>query len=213
MANLKLRYLIVAILVILSALLVNTLQYDSSQDDSNSIEILQIIPMQLGKWQGVDVQLAEEVYNILETKAIIHRKYVNEDDSQVFLSIVHYHDTKVDFHAPEACLGGLGQSTTKSVKKLTLQLKNRNISLEIAELVSKILDRQQLSFYFYKSGDYLGQNYIKLRLIIAKNRLLRDNTSGSLIRISTNITKSEQESRLLLKRFATELIPVLLKSL
>jgi len=213
MANLKLRYLLVAVLIFLTALLVNTLQFDSSQNDDNNLEISRIIPKRLGNWWGFDVQLAEEVYNILETRAIIHRKYVSEDGSQVFLSIVHYHDTKVDFHAPEACLGGLGQSTTKTVKKLTVQLGNNKAYLEIAELMSRILDRQQLSYYFYKSGDFLGQNYIKLRLIIAKNRLLTGNSSGSLIRVSTNMTKSEEKARFLLNQFVSDLIPVLNKSL
>ena len=92
MANLKLRYAIVAVLILLTALLVNNIQLEPSLDDSDALRISKTIPMQLGKWQGFDVQLDEEVYEILETKAIIHRNYVHEDGSQVFLSVVHYHD-------------------------------------------------------------------------------------------------------------------------
>ena len=207
MTNLKFRYLIVIILLAVTAFVVYNLQYESSQDDETGLAILQAIPMQIGKWKGQDVSLDETVYEILETKAIIHRNYINDDNNSVLLSIVHYHDTKVDFHAPEACLGGLGLSTTKSKKKLSVQgKKNKKISLEVAELLSKNNDRQLLSFYFYKSGNFLGQNYIKLRLMVATNRLAQQDSSGSLIRISTTLNKSKDDASHILQKFLKELV-------
>jgi len=183
------------------------LRYDSSQDDETGLAILQTIPMQIGKWKGQDVTLDETVYEILETRAIIHRNYTDNDSNTILLSIVHYNDTKVDFHAPEACLGGLGLSTTKSKKKLSVQgKKNKKISLEVAELLSKNNDRQLLSYYFYKSGSFLGQNYIKLRLMIAINRLAQQDSSGSLIRISTTLHKSKDHASNILQNFLKELV-------
>ena len=207
MADLKLRYLIVAILLAATATVVSALQLNSSKDETAELADLQGIPMQIGKWRGQDLSLDESVYEILETRAIIHRNYTDGQGNTVLLSIVHYQDTKVDFHAPEACLGGRGLRTTKTKKKLSVQLKkSKKISLEVAEILSKNNDQQQLSYYFYKSGDFLGQNYIKLRLMIAKNRLVDRDSSGSLIRISTTLNRSEDHASNILLKFLNELL-------
>ena len=85
MANLKIRYLIVILLLAVTASVVNGLQYDSSQDDESGLADLQPIPMQIGEWwQGKDFPLEEMVYEILETRAIIHRSYTEEKWGECF---------------------------------------------------------------------------------------------------------------------------------
>ena len=207
MANLKFRYLIVVILLTVTIFVVYSLRYDSYRDDEINSDELQEIPMQFGDWQGQDLQLDEMVFEILETNAIIHRNYMDKHGNIILLSIVHYHDTKVDFHAPEACLGGLGLSTTKTKLKLDLELTNsKKILLEVAQLLSKDNDKQLLSYYFYKSGDFLGQNYIQLRLNIAVNKLLEKDSSGSLIRVSTSLNGSKAKASRILINFLNELL-------
>ncbi|VAW34694.1 hypothetical protein MNBD_DELTA04-1624 [hydrothermal vent metagenome] len=211
MASLKLRYLIALVLLSAAACLVKSLQYDSKQDDVAGLAAIRTIPMRLGKWQGHDVPLAEEVYDILETRAILNRKYVSPEGNYIFLSIVHYSDTKVDFHAPEACLGGRGERTTKIVKKIYLTLNGKTFPLTIAEVKAKNFDSQSLSYYFYKAGNFMGQSYIKMRLNIAYNRLTEQNKSGSLIRVSVpmqlTVSKEKQEAQLV--QFLQELVPFL----
>lgn len=211
MASLKLRYFIALVLLSATACFVKSLQYDSKQDDVAGLAAIRAIPMRLGKWQGHDVPLAEEVYDILETKAILNRSYVSPEGNHVFLSIVHYSDTKVDFHAPEACLGGRGERTTKIVKKIYLTLNGKTFPLTIAEVQARNFDSQSLSYYFYKAGQFMGQSYIKMRLNIAYNRLTKQDKSGSLIRVSIpiqlTVSKEKQETRL--KQFLQELVPFL----
>ncbi len=206
MTNLKLRYLIVAILLAATVSAVSVLQYDSFHDDESSLAAIQTIPMQIGEWQGYDLPLDDEVYEILETRAIIHRNYANKKGETVLLSIVHYADTKLDFHAPEACLGGRGQSITKIEKRLDVFVNKKNITLEVAEILSQNNAQQLLSYYFYKSGDFLGRNYIKLRLMIAKNRLAGRDSSGTLIRISTKLHESKDHASNILLKFLNELL-------
>lgn len=211
MASLKLRYLIALVLLSLTACVVKSIQYDSKQDDVAGLAAIRAIPMRLGKWQGHDIPLAEKVYDILETRAILNRKYVSPEGNHIFLSIVHYSDTKVDFHAPEACLGGRGERTTKIVKKVYLTLNGKTFPLTIAEVQANNVDSQSLSYYFYKAGNFMGQSYIKMRLNIAYNRLTKQNKSGSLIRISMpmqlTVSKEKQESQL--AQFMQDLVPFL----
>ena len=214
MANLKVRYLIVVILLAVTAFVVDNLRYDSSQDDETGLAILRTIPMQIGKWKGQDASLDETVYEILVTRAIIHRSFTADNGGNVFLSVVHYHDTKVDFHAPEACLGGRGEKTTKTTKTITLFSGAQQRTIDIAEIIATRATGQTLTYYFFKSGRFIGSNYIKMRLSIAANKLARNDTRGSLIRISTTlIPENETAAELMLIDFLEDLLPYVQKSL
>ena len=214
MANLKFRYLIVALSVAVTTFVVYNLQYDSSQDDESGLAILQTIPMHVGKWKGQDVSLDETVYEILETRAIIHRSFISGNGDNVFLSVVHYHDTKVGFHAPEACLGGRGEKTTKTTKTITLFSGARQRTIEIAEIIATRVTGQTLTYYFFKSGRFIGSNYIKMRLSIAANKFARNDTRGSLVRISTTlIPGNEAVAESLLTDFLEDIFSYVQQSL
>ena len=150
----------------------------------------------------------ELVYDILETRAIIHRSYTAENQGNIFLSIVHYHDTKVDFHAPEACIGGLGLKTQKSTKMITLFSGTNQKTISIAKMITTRETGQSLTYYFYKTGQSLNSNYIKMRLSIAANKLAMNDTRGSLIRISTTLMpRSEAAAEAILIDFLENLLP------
>jgi len=211
---LKFRYLIVTLLLMVTAFMINSLQYDSYQDDETGLAILQAIPMKVGKWKGQDVSLDETVYEILETRAIIHRSFTLDNGDNIFLSVVHYHDTKVDFHAPEACLGGRGEKTTKTTKAITLFSGAQKRTIDMAEIIATKPTGQTLTYYFFKSGKFIGSNYIKMRLSIASNKLVRNDTRGSLVRISTTIIPGNlATTKVILIDFMENLFPYIQQSL
>lgn len=194
MEKIKIRYLLVVILLGVTGAIINALQYEFDQVETVGLAKLQQIPMRMGDWQGQDLPLEESVYEILETRAILHRNYSDTHGNNILLSVVHYHDTKVDFHAPESCLGGMGYRTTKSKKRIFINsAKEGKIDLEIAEVVSTNNHSKLLSYYFYKSGNYVGANYIRLRLAIAVAKMRMASSSGSLIRVSSNFTDSSMD--------------------
>ncbi len=212
MKNITVRYLLIIFLLILTATLVNALQYDSSQDDTAEFTMLQEIPMQIGDWQGRDLPLDDSVYNILETRNIIHRNYTNTEGDTILLSIVYYNDTKVDFHAPEACLGGRGERTSKTVKRLNLKIGTQSFPLEVAEIISTNPDRYGVSYYFYKAGNFMGQNYIKMRLNLARNSLFSGDKSGALIRFSGNYWNENDRQKMerLMQSLIQKIIPAII---
>ena len=213
MNGLRVRYAIVIFLLVLTASVVHALQYDSSQDEAAGLAALSKIPERIDGWIGQDIPLDEKVYRILETRAILHRTYRDGNGNSILLSIVHYHDTKVDFHAPEACLGGLGERTRKSVKKLDLYVNGKEVPLEVAEIIATNPRSRSVSYYFYKTGNFIGQNYIQMRINLAKNKFLRRDTSGSLIRLSANYMNDAElaEKEKSLRALLEEILPVLIK--
>lgn len=211
MTNLKLRYLIVAVLLLATASIVLALQHNSFQDETAGLAELQKIPMQIGKWKGQDLPLDESVYEILETRAIIHRNYTDDLGNTVLLSIVYYHDTKVDFHAPEACLGGRGERTEKHKKRIMINRGNNSFFLEIAEILASSVNGKSVSYYFYKTGEFMGQNYIKMRFNLAKNSLFGGDRRGSLIRFSVSLGTDGDQSKVekLIESFMQQLMPAI----
>jgi EpsI family protein len=209
MAKITIRYATVFLLLALTAIVVNDLHGDYSQMKDSGLEAIDNIPMQLDNgWQGKDFPLEEMVYDILETRAIVHRSFNDRNGNNVFLSIVHYADTKVDFHAPESCIGGRGLQTIKTSKTITLHVDGVEKSINVAQMITTRSNGKSLSYYFYKSGDFIGSNYIKMRLSIAANKLLNNDTRGSLIRISTTLLpEKEKESETLLVHFLQDLFP------
>ncbi len=170
------------------------------------------IPLHISDWSGTDHPLDEQVFDILETKAILHRSYTNSQGRKIFLSLVYYEETKVDFHAPEGCLGGRGIITTKSPATVTVVSSTTTTApLTVNQLVQKNERDTTLVYYFYKTGNFIGRNYIWLRLNLIFNKFKNTRKSGSLIRVSTLLTESDDggQSRIELEQFINDLYPYL----
>jgi len=213
MGKIRNRYFILFTVLLLTAVAVNFLSYDTFNKAEASIRTIEKIPLNLGKWHGVDVSLEENIYEILETRSIIHRKYF-ANDSSVFLSIVYYPETKVNFHAPEACLAGKGFQISKTAKTIQFTHNDHKVKVNLNQLVRQNNNSNELIYYFYKAGDFLGNGYIKLRFSLAMNKFLTKEKSGALIRISTPALKNDyQHASENLTSFISELYQYLIKYL
>jgi EpsI family protein len=205
------RYLTLVLILGLNSILINYLSFDKNNDVQAELQAIQHIPVNLNRWRGEDILLEKKIYEILETQSIIHRKYVSDEGYEVFLSIVYYPETKVDFHAPEGCLGGQGISVTKSQKTITIFNDGKIFQIGINQLIRNYSHQQSLIYYFYKAGDFLGQSYIKLRFHLALNKFSSNEKSGALIRVSTPLNGENMEnSSELLRKFIQDFTPYIL---
>lgn len=199
--------------MILTAVLVNYLSYDTYHKAEAGIRAIEGIPEKIGEWQGKDMSLKNRVYDLLETKSIIHRVYVSHG-LEVFLSIVYHPDTKVGFHTPDFCLAANGIEFKRTIKSIYLNNDEKNREIELCQLIYKINSRKELSYYFFKSGEFLGQNYLKFRLNLAINKFSNKKKSGSLIRVSTTIPDGNtHKASNILRNFIEGLHPFLIKYL
>lgn len=198
------------------AICVHLLSFDKTVSAEQGVETVKKIPLRIGDWQGRDFPLDSLVYDILETKSILHRSYRNRLGQDVFLSLVYYQETKVDFHAPEGCMGGQGVKTKKTPAKIKIVSESGEKStLEVNKLIQKQDNSTTLVYYFYKTGSFVGRNYIKLRLNLILNKFKGARKSGSLIRVSAPLTINDngKKSHDELESFVNELYPYLVKYL
>ena len=205
MQSLTTRFIVLFAILFLLSIATWILHFDNLYESEFGAQSVAQIPVNIGPWSSKDVPLEEWVYKILETRAIIHRAYHSEYGN-VFLSIVYYADTKVDFHTPEACLGAQGVELVKKNKRITL---SDGSQINVNELEYENGNDSELVYYFYKSGSYMGRSYIKLRMNIAMNKLLSGPKSGALIRISTPMSdQSRNPAERVLAEFLNNLIPI-----
>lgn len=213
MEKIRNRHLILIIIMFLASVLVNFLTYETYHKAETGIQAIEKIPIKIGKWQGKDVTLDGQIYKFLETKSIIHRNYIL-NGKNVFLSIVYYPETKVDFHAPEACLAGQGIQISKNTKAIFIKYNGKKVKVKLNQLVRQNNNSNELIYYFYKAGDFIGQSYIKLRFTLAINKLSNNKKSGALIRVSTPVLMDdEQKTEKILINFIEQLYPFVTKYL
>ena len=208
MKNLVNRYIVVIFLLIISSVLIQFLTYSKFNHSTNGLAQIKRIPLTISKWQGQDVPLEERIYEILETRSIVYRKYISENGEDVFLEIIYYPETKVDFHSPEDCLAGEGISVSKSRKTITIINDGKAFEIGLNQLVRKQMNKENLIYYFYKAGDFVGPSYIQLRFNLALNKFLSNKKSGALILVSTAMNdRNRADGSKVLKKFIQKLFP------
>ena len=214
MESVRNRYLILVALLAIMAIVAYSVSYKTYPYAEKGVLSLTNIPKHIEGYEGKDLPLEESVYELLETRAIMHRIYESGNSRNVFVSIVHYPETKVDFHAPESCLGGQGIEISKSRKSVKIIQGNEEIRINMNQLIWEWENEKVLVYYFYKTGEYLDESYIRLRLNLIINKVRNVRKSGSLIRLSTPINSDNiQEASIILENFLTALYPFLLRNL
>jgi EpsI family protein len=210
MEKIRNRYIIAFLAIALASFIVNYLDYSTYNKTGDGIQAIKGIPMEFGRWYGENMQLEERIYELLETKSIIHRKYYSDTGDEVFLSIVYHSETKVNFHSPEQCLGSQGIQLEKISKRISFKREDKIIEIKLNQLIQDQYGKKSLFYYFFKAGDFMGPSYIKLRLNIAMNKFTNKKKSGSLIRISTPVSNDHtQKSENVLTGFIEQLYPYL----
>lgn len=207
------RYLVVTVMTCCVALAVHFIGQAAFENTAVPTGNIAGIPESFGRWKGTDVRLDEQVYQILETRSIVHRNY-RSTAGDVFLSIVYYPENKVDFHAPEGCLAGKGIQVSKSIKEIRVAVQGEEREIKVNQLTRRNGEAEELIYYFYKAGDFMGENYIRLRCALVFNRFFSNRPSGALIRVSTTLGgKHPGEGTGLLTEFIEGVYPYLIRYL
>jgi EpsI family protein len=171
------RKVIIIVMTTLAALAV--FKIDKLPDLKN--QRLLAFPLKLEEWYGNIIGLEDWVYESLETPYVIMRDYRNKEGGRVNLAIVWYSDKEIAFHAPEACLGGVGNL----VKKKTTRYISKEDSgrYAITELRTERNDQRLLVYYYYVSNDTIIDNELQARWQVIKKKIFLERTSVAMVRI------------------------------
>ena len=145
--------------------------------------VLAGIPKSLGDWAGTDQLLDAHVYEILGTRDVLSRSYVNSKGDQVTLLIVLAQQTRSRTHPPEQCLTGEGY-TILGARDRDLNIGSQ--AIPIREIQLSRSQGQRLSWHFYKSGNHLSTSYWGHQIGIALRKLKDPLAADALIRAETD---------------------------
>jgi len=165
-------------------------------------------PLVIGDWKGRDIQMSDYVYQLIETRYLFLRDYQSPRyDEPVNLSIVWFDDTDIAFHAPEACLGGVGHK----VKEKTTAIVNINGSDHtLGKLAVGNADGSNtIVLYYFDVDGYWTTSQAKIRLHILGKRLLFKRASASFIRLMAPVATSEEDAIAMIRDFLETAVPAM----
>jgi len=163
-------------------------------------------PKTIGEWVSQDIPLDKRVYELLETKNLIMRNYINKQGEAVNCYIIYSQDNRKVAHPPEICLQGEGATV---VEKTAIQITD---SIKATKLILEKSLSRELVIYWYKAGNLNTNDYLKQQLKIVIDRMSRKSSSGALIRLATEIKGDNQDKALsLIQSFAKQIEPLIQK--
>ena len=99
----------------------------------------------------------------------------------------------------------------KSLDCISFKDGDKTIEINLNRLMQEQYGKKSLIYFFFKTGEFIGPNYTKLRLNLAINKFTKKKKSGSLIRISTPVSDDNtQKAANVLTGFMEKLYPYLI---
>lgn len=198
-----LKYLVIIALTLLCGLIVHRVEMAQPIKNDKFFSF----PLTIGDWTGKEIAMSEYVYQGIETPYLFLRDYHSPRHSfPVNLSIVWFDDRNIAFHAPESCMGGVGnQVIEKSRQQVTLQGSEYQLESLVVQMPGQ---HKQLVWYYFDVDGYITTSQTDIRLHVLKKRLLGKRASASFIRLMTPITDKQSEAEQVLAVFLESLLPV-----
>ena len=129
-------------------------------------------------------------YEILETRNLISRRYVNPLGEKMFLFIIYSETNRSVFHPPEVCIIGSGG---KIVDKKSEQVDAGKYKFLANKLYVGKGKAKDLVLYCYKAGNLYTDNFYLQQVYFAVHQLFRRHVRGATIRTSMPITEKGEQ--------------------
>jgi EpsI family protein len=199
-------YLATVIILLVASLLVINIQ--KARGVTSSGIKLDKLPLKIEEWEGKELEIPKDVYEILETKDIIIRQYKDKKGDSVFLAVVYSGSKRNSFHPPEICyLGGGAQLLEKGEEQIPLR---KTGFLKTNKLVMKNSRGIIKAWYWFTTGKEFVSNYYLQQLHLLLDALRGREPKGALIRVSIEGNSPVLENKA--KSFIKEVVFNLKKS-
>ena len=134
-------------------------------------------PMKIAQWTGEKITMEDWVFKSLETSYGILRDYHSPDGDTINLAITWYDDREIAFHAPEACLGGVGNTVRE--KTIYPVISGEDQNHQIGSLLVERNGLRSLVLYYFITDGYITPSQTELRTKILFKRMQFKRTSAA----------------------------------
>ncbi len=199
----------VSITLLISAVLV--LQLRSSGEAVPIRKSLDSFPSAVGEWRGREADILDlAILDKLKVKDYLMRRDQDPQGRSVWLFIGYWDKqrTGAQPHSPKNCLPGSGWDPLEA-SRVTIPLLNPNAPITVNRYLLQKNRDQMLVLYWYHSQGQAVAGELAAKVEMVKNSIIRHRTDGALVRVSSPIYGSVQETSDLLIRYVQALYPVL----
>lgn len=159
-------------------------------------------PMVVGEWKGRELPITEKEYDILETRNLISRAYVNPSGAKLYLFIIYSETNRSVFHPPEVCMIGSGLAITdKQIDKIG----SGNREFTANKLFAEKGDFKEIILNSYMAGSIHTDNFYLQQAYLAIHQIFGRNVPGATLRVSMGVgSRGEKETLAILKDFLSK---------
>lgn len=176
------KYLAVIAVLLVASVLVLRIQQARGKI-SSQVEF-EKLPLSLGEWQGRDMEVTEDIYEVLETRDVLIREYKDKDGDSIDLAVVYSGEERHSFHPPELCfLGGGVELLDRKREEIGL---GDDGSLAVNKLIMKSGQGKMVSWYWFSAGERFTPNYYLQQAYLALDAFRGSKVKGALIRIAAS---------------------------
>jgi len=199
----------VSLSLLIGALLV--LQLRSPGEAVPIRKSLDSFPTAVGDWQAREGVLLElDTLNVLKATDYLMRRDQDPSGRSVWLFIGYWENQRkgAQPHSPRNCLPGGGWEPLEA-SRVTIPLPQPSAPITVNRyLIQKDRD-QQIVFYWYQSQGKAIAGELPARVEMIKNSIVRHRTDGALVRISSPVYGSLEETSNLLVKYIQAVYPIL----
>jgi EpsI family protein len=174
-------------------------------------ESLDRFPAAVGEWQGHGGAILDlETLNVLNATDYVMRRYQNPEGRSLWLFVAYWDSQRkgAQPHSPRNCLPGGGWEPLEA-SMVTIPLPQPFAPISVNRfLIQKDRD-QQVVLYWYQSQGKATAGEIAARVEMMRNSVVRGRTDGALVRISTPVYGSVQDTSDRLVKYVQAMYPVL----
>ena len=188
---------LLGMLIPLLATTVLTVQFAKPQNRASSGSLAQMLPrnIEIGSHflHGFDLALDDRTLTVLEMPEYLYRQYSGAGLAPVDFCLIFSRDNRKGVHPPDLCLEGGGQEIVQK-RRFTVNIPGTH-AVPFRELIVRVGEESHYFMYTYKSGGGYTTSFWRQQWTILIGSILRRDSTGALIRISTPVTRSLEDAR------------------
>ena len=203
--------LVVSASVLIGALLL--LQLRSVGEGVPIRQGLEAFPDTVGSWRGEDdIVLNPDVVRMLKASDYVMRRYVDGSGHSAWLYLAYWQSRRqgADIHSPKNCLPGGGWEPIEATR-LTIPITGAAGAGSITVnryLIQKERQLQVVIYWFQAQGTVIaGELDVKIQMI--RSAILRNRTDGAIVRVSSPVAGTVQETTDRMVAYIQTLYPLL----
>ena len=195
--------------LLLTVLLV--LHFRSSGEAVPIRKSLDLFPVELGRWEArQDTALEPEILNLLKVNDYLMRRYVHDSGQSLWLYIGYWATQRkgAEIHSPKNCLPGGGWEPVEATR-ITIDLPGPQPPIMVNRYVIQKDRSIQVVLYWYQTHGRAIAGEVDAKIELVRGAITQNRTDGALVRVSSVVAGSPQDTTARLIEYVQRAYPVL----